>query len=64
MTVVLDGEKTETLKNCNLLPDFLNLILIGAVCQNDQLNKILDYFSSAVIPFMGLCILNKRQVLS
>ena len=37
-------------KNCNLLPNFLKLIKFVVIVQNDELNKILDYFSSAVFP--------------
>ena len=43
-------EKKQKPKNCNLLPNFLKLIKFVVIVQNDELNKILDYFSSAVFP--------------
>ena len=49
MIVVLGGEK---IKNCNLLPNLLKLIEFGVIVQNDELDKILDFFfPSAVILF-------------
>ena len=41
--------KNRTLKNCYLLPNLVKLMKF--IVQNDELHKLLDYFSSAVIPF-------------
>ena len=49
--MVLGGEKIKHEKNCNLLPNLLELIKFGMMVQRDELHKILDYFLSAVIPF-------------
>ena len=43
--------KNETLKNCNLLHNLLQLMKFGEIVQKDELHKILDYISSVVIPF-------------
>ena len=49
--MVLGGGQNKTLKNCNLLPNFLKLKKFRVIVQNDELHKTLGYFLSGVIPF-------------
>ena len=36
---------------CKLFPSLLKLMNFGVIVQKDELHKIFDYFSRAVIPF-------------
>ena len=56
MNVVLYGEKLKHKKNCNFLPNLLKLIKFESIVQIDDVHKIFDNFSSAVIPFNNQAI--------
>ena len=45
---------------CDLLPNMLKLMKCGAIVQNNEQQKILDYFPSAVIPFKSLSGINNK----
>ena len=55
---MLGGEKIKHLKNCNLLPNLHKLIKFGAIVQNDELHKIIDFYNFllSVIPLKQTCV--------